>query len=90
MQEGLFEAPASAARKITIPHVELGPAPATRTARPAHMSPVPAGTDVGAAVAGAQLLGLPLTRQGHELAAVCEAVQKSARTGRWAQVARGA
>ena len=73
MQEGLFDAPAVTTRRVTIPHVELDPPPSTRTARPAHMSPVPAGTDAGAAVAGAQLLGLPLTRQGLELAAVCEA-----------------
>lgn len=42
-------------------------------AEPAYASPVPAGTDIDALHAGAQLLGLPVTPQGVRVAGVMEA-----------------
>jgi hypothetical protein len=42
-------------------------------ARPSYCSPVPAGTDISAAIAGAALMGLPLTPQGIIIASVLEA-----------------
>lgn len=40
---------------------------------PRYVSPVPAGTDISAAHKGAELMGLPLTPQGCQVAAVLEA-----------------
>ena len=43
------------------------------TAQATHMSPIPAGTDIGEALLGARLLGMALTPQGCEVAAVLQA-----------------
>jgi len=41
-------------------------------AAPRHLSPVPAGTDITAAIKGAEMMGLPLTPQGVHVAAMLE------------------
>lgn len=44
-----------------------------RLASPSFLSRIPRGTDVGVALSGAEMQGLPLLRQGEEIAAVLEA-----------------
>lgn len=48
-----------------------------RRAKPSHLSRIPRGTDIGIAFVGSEMQGLPLLRQGEEIAAVLEAKAKN-------------
>lgn len=73
-QEPFFEDPRQPTLRRPLPfsppHVAFSPKSARRFAHPTHLSRIPAGTDIGTAVYGAGLLGMPLFRQGEEVAAL--------------------
>lgn len=57
----------------------FGAAKKRRFARPTKLSRIPRNTDIAAAIRGAEMQGLPITRQGEEIAAVMEALDKHGR-----------
>ena len=69
-QLGLFEQAPQPTPRRPLSISPFGRAKKRRFARPFKLSRIPRGTDIGLAEYGAQMLGLPLTRQGEEISAV--------------------
>lgn len=75
-QLSFFEQAGTAHAQRPLPFSPFGAAKKRRFARPAKLSRIPRSTNIGAAIVGAGLQHLPLTRQGEEIAAVLEAKAK--------------
>lgn len=72
-----FEASVTAHAQRPLSFSPFGAAKKRRFARPTKLSRIPRNTDIAAAIRGAEMQGLPITRQGEEIAAVMEALNKN-------------
>lgn len=76
-QPAFFGSPEQPTQRRPLPFSPFPPAARRRLARPTVISRIPRGTDIATAYKGAQMQGLPLLRQGEEIAAVMEATTPS-------------
>ena len=75
----LFETPGQPSLRRPLPFSPFPSAKIRRFARPTQLSRIPRATNIGAAIIGAELQGLPILRQGEEIAAVLEATRADGR-----------
>ena len=76
VQAELFEETPQPTPRRPLSFSPFGAAKKRRFARATKLARIPRQTDIGPAIYGSELLGLPLTRQGEEIAAVLEAKDK--------------